>query len=44
MKWDSLIRALVLIKIGQELGCGGRFTQTVHDTIELIIFCVTVAQ
>ena len=40
MQWDSIIRALVLIKIGQEMGQGGKFTSRLHDLVELILaFC-----
>ena len=35
--WSSTIRALVLIKVGQELGCGGRYAVIVHDCIDLAL-------
>ena len=41
---DSLLPALVLIRIGQELGTAGPTTQAIHDLLELLaslagVFC-----
>ena len=38
--WSSCIRALVLIKVGQELGSGGRYAIFVHDAIDLMLMFV----
>jgi hypothetical protein len=33
--WDRLVNALVLIRIGQELGTDSRMARTIHDLIQL---------
>lgn len=35
--WDSLIRAMVLIHIGQQLGASGRFARMIYDATELVV-------
>lgn len=35
--WDTLVTALVLVKLGQELGTDSRLAQTIHDLIELLV-------
>jgi hypothetical protein len=40
--WDAAIRALVLVKIGQELGCEGRIAHVIHDVLELAITLPTL--
>lgn len=34
--WNKLIHALVLVKIGQDLGTNCQLTQTLHTLIELL--------
>lgn len=43
MNWEAILRALVLVKIGQELGCEGRLALFVHEAINAILSVVTVA-
>lgn len=35
--WNEALQALVLIKIGQELGSDSRFSRMVHDLIDFLI-------
>ena len=35
--WDELIRALVLVRLGQELGSDTKAARLIHDVIDL--FC-----
>lgn len=35
--WDSLIRALALVHVGQSLGCDSQVSRTVHEIIGLIM-------
>lgn len=42
MNWDTAIRALVLIKIGQELGHSGKMAETVHAFVEFLISAACV--
>jgi hypothetical protein len=35
--WDSALRALILIRIGQELGTDSRLARAVHDAIGALI-------
>lgn len=37
MNWDKLIHALVLVRLGQELGTDSRIARAVHSLAELII-------
>jgi hypothetical protein len=37
LKIDSILQALVLVKIGQDMGCDSRLSRSVHDFIDLII-------
>ena len=37
IKWNQIIHALVLVKLGQELGTHCQLTQTIHDSIELVV-------
>jgi len=39
--WDRMIQALVLIKLGQDLGTDGPFAKAVHDMIEIVITIIT---
>jgi hypothetical protein len=34
--WDSIIRSMLLIKIGQDLGTNNEFTRAIHHFIEII--------
>lgn len=36
MNWDAIVRALVLIRIGQELGSDTKAARAIHDAIELL--------
>ena len=38
---DRLLPALVLIRIGQELGTASPATQAVHDVLELLVSLAT---
>ena len=38
---DRLLPALVLIRIGQELGTASPATQAVHDVLELLVTLAT---
>lgn len=35
--WDSLLRALVLVRIGQELGTDSTLARAVHDLLAAIL-------
>jgi hypothetical protein len=35
--WDTALQALVLIKIGQDLGCESRLSHMFHDFIEFFV-------
>lgn len=34
IKWNQMLHALVLVKIGQDLGTHCQLTQSIHDIIE----------
>ena len=36
-RWDSIIRALVLVRIGQELGADTRLARAVREAIDAIL-------
>lgn len=36
-RWDSMIRALVLVRIGQELGSDSRLARAVCEAIDAIL-------
>lgn len=36
LSWTSLLHALVLVRIGQDLGTDSRATRAIHDCIELL--------
>lgn len=36
MNWDSLIRSLLLVRLGQELGTVGPLAKAVHDVLDLV--------
>ena len=35
--WSAILHALVLIRIGQELGTDSRLARAIHDLIELVV-------
>lgn len=37
MHWNGLLQALVLVRLGQELGSDSRIAQAVHKVIELLL-------
>lgn len=36
LNWDAAMRALVLIRIGQELGSDTNAARAIHDVIEIL--------
>ncbi len=38
LKWNAIIQALVLIRLGQELGTESRLARALHDLVEALIF------
>lgn len=34
---DAVIHALVLVRLGQELGCGSPVARAVHDVVEAVV-------
>lgn len=39
--WTNLLNALVLIRIGQDLGTDSRAARAIHDAIELLAACAS---
>lgn len=39
-RWDGLLTALVLVRLGQELGSDTRLARAVHDLIAAIVTVV----
>jgi hypothetical protein len=37
MNYDAMIRALVLVRLGQELGSDSKLARLVHDSITLVL-------
>ena len=37
VKIDSILHALILVKIGQDMGTDSRLARSVHDFIDMII-------
>lgn len=37
MNWSAILHALVLVRIGQELGTDSRLARAIHDLIELVL-------
>lgn len=37
IRWNELMRAMVLVRLGQELGTDSRLARMVHDWITLIL-------
>jgi len=38
LKWNSLIQALILVRLGQELGTDSRLAKALHDLVEALAF------
>lgn len=36
-RWSSLLHALVLVRLGQELGTDSRLARAVHDLVEAVL-------
>ena len=37
IRWNELLRAMVLIRLGQELGTDSRLARLIHDWITLVL-------
>jgi hypothetical protein len=37
VNWSAILHALVLVRIGQELGTDSRLARAIHDLIELVL-------
>ena len=37
IRWNELMRAMVLVRLGQELGTDSRLARLVHDWITLVL-------
>lgn len=37
IEWNQLMTALVLVRLGQELGTDSRLARTIHDVIYLVV-------
>jgi len=42
-RWDSLIRALLLVRIGQELGSDSRLARAVAECLDALATLVSVS-
>jgi hypothetical protein len=42
-RWDSLIRALLLVRIGQELGSDSRLARAVAETLDALAILISVS-
>jgi hypothetical protein len=40
VNWNSILQALVLVRLGQELGSDTRLARSVHDVIEMVLAIV----
>jgi len=38
--WSTVVRSLLLVRIGQELGTDSRLARAVHDTIDAVLAIV----
>lgn len=38
VNWNCIIQALVLIRIGQELGTDSRLARAVHEVVQALVF------
>jgi hypothetical protein len=37
LRWNELLRALVLVRLGQELGTESRLATAIHDAITMLL-------
>jgi len=37
IRWNELMRAMVLVRLGQELGTDSKLARLVHDSITLVL-------
>jgi len=37
LRWNELLRALVLVRLGQELGTESRLAVAIHDAITMLL-------
>lgn len=37
LRWNEIMRAMVLVRLGQELGTDSRLARLVHDWITLVL-------
>jgi hypothetical protein len=35
--WNAIIQALVLVRVGQELGTESRLAKAIHDLVEVVM-------
>jgi hypothetical protein len=42
MDWNAALRALVLVRLGQELGTDSKLARLVHDGITLVLTIVGI--
>lgn len=41
LDWDEMIRALMLVKVGQELGADTPLARAAHDFVELLLRAIS---
>jgi hypothetical protein len=39
--WSSIVRSLVLVRIGQELGTDSQLARAIHDAIDAVLAIVS---
>jgi hypothetical protein len=42
-RWDSMLRALLLLRIGQELGSDSRLARAVAETLDALAILISVS-
>ena len=40
VNWNGLLQAMVLVRLGQELGSDSRLTRALHELVEAVIAAV----
>ncbi len=40
-KWSAIVRSLVLVRIGQELGTDSQLARAIHDAIDAVLAIVS---
>lgn len=40
IQWNAILQALVLVRLGQELGTDSRLARLIHDAINLVVAVV----